>query len=1120
MVDEIEDITDVERDGLNPGDREGIDQALLTVIPRVIKQEEVRQEFPQLNFLLLCSQAVGGNLQGIKAIERRTGWHELTSNSFADVEAFFQYLRVHRPKIYEGMAGYPAGLKEAAFFAANRNFGWFNVIMNHAHANHRGGQLGVPELLRKFATESPRGHKGSVFDLDQIGENWIVHDGDYALVERLLFGLLPPPIGGSAGEVTATDAERLLRKTHKGNDDKPLFTRLVEIKPPARHLITAHLVSCGFKNPEGNWLQLPGESRFDIQVVLDSLQAYSIALPPERRQHLLLPEKLEEFTEQVRALSPYADEAERFAPYLHGLLVLPEFRQRNATSEEHTYLAPAFSFLQRFHRLNKLRRAEVGYLRDSAKNSQLVEACQQLTDPQRQHQTQLRGLAFAWEQKLVPCESLDDFRLPALRATTTEDPRNPARNPLNVAADHRVTWLWVGGADEAELTLDLQRLAREPLHPIVTVLQGSEEQLTDLRVRIARVAPAVIPCLILHALSSHEVDLLLAYGLLGRSFAEEDLKTRYFAGGVEMARQRLDQSAKFWRQQIEDEGLILRPIFPGRAAKEDELQAMARGYIAMLGGASYDALLLTPAGVFADATERDLFRKAVERHVDPGPKYREHPTLGLFAEQSGEKVVQVPRPLLTLMERCGGIARARGDIERQFFFALPSDTRAADAVRQATSFLRYLGLLEVEGAEKYRRTVVTSLVAACERGLAWLDGNFDRAAHDIRAVHQEPGDALLNKHAKQARHDLVDARKRLQGFSLDFVSDKWSKLEKIGSDNLPIYVSRFQLALAVVAYVRATADCVFEPDAAEAFQYAPEGLEDFESQSLQSGYPLWRRVGVLHGFYQDLARRRQSLLKTIDQQIDGSDQRVPASSMGEKLFPTQVLALPLGFYRQELQFAADSPQRTVTGWGSTLGTTSLGFKLHSGKYHEALERLEEIERQITLPGGFVHRYLRALAEWESLASSAIQLAQQVDSLFEFFADAPAPIKKLFDLPSVRQQAEELAHVATGGGMRENTDNREAARTPALQLIDGLEDDMVNVKALPANLLAKIADVENSVLVKLTEDYNEQHKARHECLCSHSRGSKTASRDDLADHPGRDLPQDSCVVRCRGSPRGS
>ena len=45
VVDEIEDITDVDRDGLNPDDRERIDQELLTVIPRVIKQEDDRLQY-------------------------------------------------------------------------------------------------------------------------------------------------------------------------------------------------------------------------------------------------------------------------------------------------------------------------------------------------------------------------------------------------------------------------------------------------------------------------------------------------------------------------------------------------------------------------------------------------------------------------------------------------------------------------------------------------------------------------------------------------------------------------------------------------------------------------------------------------------------------------------------------------------------------------------------------------------------------------------------------------------------------------------------------------------------------------------------------------------------------
>ena len=112
VVDEIEDITDTERDGLPSEDRgKGIDQALLTVIPRVIKQEELRQEFPQINFVLLCSLAVGDLMRGIPAIRRRTRWHELNTNSFNDVEAFFRYLRDHRPIVAPSLSQYPDGLK-------------------------------------------------------------------------------------------------------------------------------------------------------------------------------------------------------------------------------------------------------------------------------------------------------------------------------------------------------------------------------------------------------------------------------------------------------------------------------------------------------------------------------------------------------------------------------------------------------------------------------------------------------------------------------------------------------------------------------------------------------------------------------------------------------------------------------------------------------------------------------------------------------------------------------------------------------------------------------------------------------------------------------------------------
>src|SRR5256885_13130978 len=44
------------------------------------------------------------------------------------------------------------------------------------------------------------------------------HDGDFPLVERLLFGLLPPAVGNGPGAVAPADAQRLLAINHLGNE--------------------------------------------------------------------------------------------------------------------------------------------------------------------------------------------------------------------------------------------------------------------------------------------------------------------------------------------------------------------------------------------------------------------------------------------------------------------------------------------------------------------------------------------------------------------------------------------------------------------------------------------------------------------------------------------------------------------------------------------------------------------------------------------------------------------------------------------------------------------------------------------------------------------------------------
>ncbi len=74
----------------------------------------------------MCSTVIGGSIQGIGALDRRTEMYEMLQNSFADISDYIAYLNK------KGMIPeYPKGLIEAAYTIAGGNFGWFNVIMHN-----------------------------------------------------------------------------------------------------------------------------------------------------------------------------------------------------------------------------------------------------------------------------------------------------------------------------------------------------------------------------------------------------------------------------------------------------------------------------------------------------------------------------------------------------------------------------------------------------------------------------------------------------------------------------------------------------------------------------------------------------------------------------------------------------------------------------------------------------------------------------------------------------------------------------------------------------------------------------------------------------------------------------
>jgi hypothetical protein len=1077
VVDEIEDITDIERDGLSTTEREGIDQGLLTVIPRVIKAEEGRMDFPEVNFLLLCSQAVGDLLKQVRAIERRTGWHELSANTFADVQDFFQYLAAQRPKVSQAMAAYPPGLRESAFFAANRNFGWFNVIMHYAHENHRQGNMNTPGLLYNFARHAAVGSGRSVFDLSAISEYNIDQDGDKELIIQRIFELLPREIGPGPHQMPPAEAERLLTKIDAAG--KPIFTRLMEIAPPRKTTIKGHFLQSGYvTGAHSNELVMLGETRFEIDEVIRSLEAYSINLPTERAGNLLICVDEAEFVAQISGLSPYPEQADRIAPDLFGLLSNPSYRYTNPHGQSANYVGPAFSFLLKFNRLNKIRQEEQGYLRDSIKNSALQKAFESTSrDKTTRISKLLKGLANCWAGERAPVAVIahTKTKLPVITWT-------PGSRPLSYGLIGSAAMVYATGVSESDLSHDLLRLAQDAAAPTLLILENEDHRVNELASWIERTVPALFPCVIIHNLSTINADHMVRIGLLGDVFQPEDLRTQHFHGVIGRTREHLSRNLEDWKaEKLDARGLLLSPMFYGSKITTDDLTAFAVGYFSLLGGADFDALIDGVSDVFVDLAQRDRFKKLVDRHVDPGPKFKQCPRESLIEKDDGIYRPRLPRVLLAVLRALGPTARRQSELEQSFLFDVLDDkneevAKPRDVLRHLVEILKALGVLSGDG-DMIRLVSRHQLRKQVENARNWLAGPFVKEVETVRRQNLAAAAALDLKY-KEAVNRLKSAEIKLQGLDLDFIQKPWFDLNRETAGDEAVYADRLKAALTAIYDVRKDISWVYDEEAYRLFSYSTDALNQFAQTEGTAAYPLWKRTRVLAGFYQQVASECRDLITRIDAVEKDIKNRIPELTQGpgagQKAFPIQALTLPLSLFQQELSFSADRPEKSIMAGSTTLGVKSLGYKLADEKYPEALERLKYIRSELFDPGKLVNSFLLAVDEWEALCKKVKQIEKAHAELDAFFTDAPEMVKSQVNLTNIGKQVKTLCQEVCEGGIRFSTDDREAAGVRVDKLIDGLKTDLAKLADRPGQILEIISDVRLQVLPSLEARYQLEY----------------------------------------------
>jgi hypothetical protein len=1067
----------------------GIDQGLLTVIPRVIKAEEPRQEYPEVSFVLLCSLAVGDLLRQIRAIERRTGWHELTSNTFSDVNAFFSYLQAHRPQVAASISTYPAGLKEAAFFAANRNFGWFNVLMHHAHENHRNGAVSAPDLLRKFAETSTKGGQDSVFDTAALGPARIEPDANHDALERAIYSMLPQEIGVDGG-LASQMASSFLATIDHGNR-RPVFTEVGEVDPPPIHRVMAHMVASGFKNPRGTELVLMGEARFDLILVLSGIQAYSICLPADRQGHWLVCTDETEFTHQVAGLSPYPEEAQQFAPYLHGLLTDPAYRVRREDGELRRFVAPAFSFLRDFNRLNKTRQGDQGYLRDGVRNTRLEEAFRTVEkDPVLRARRLLQGAANAWEGDGAPAKLVwldSELSVPSARW-------QPTAAPLDVAANGHVTVVYATAATDVDLENSLRVLAsrrsRDGAEPIVVLFQEQPARAKDLAGRIDRFIPSLGAMVVCHDLVRRAGDDLVRLGLLGEAFDPADLRTSHFHAVIGRTREHLKQSLEAWLHgRVDSRGLLLRPLFFGTSVSTDDIRLFARGFAALQAGRTFHEITQPTSDVFANEAERDRFKKVFGKHTDLPPKHASAPREALIERDGGVYRAQVARAFVAFMERCGDVPKSLADLERLFLYQVRNDkheevVKPRDLIRTWLTFLEALGLLQERG-NQYARVSQHELDARLDGANRWLDGDFKKTATRVGQIYKAVGEHLTGVDAKNAAHKLKDAKKKLESLDLDYLRLDWDELNRQTGDDIPLFAQRLQTTLRTVLGVREDLSWVYDPVELATFRYNPNALADYEANQAQPRYPLWRRAEVLKGFFEQLDDDRLKLLRRITAVRADLDANVPTIAegleVGQQAFPTQPLTLMLDMYQQELDFSADHPNKTVAALGTTMGVSTIGYKLVSQHYGEVLERLRQVRGDLFDSRKLVDTFLSALDRFKVLQEETRDLRQRLDALAAFLADAPADVVRALGLDALHRLVDAVEDTFLAGGIRQKTDEREAARHRVTDLLPRLVDDLESVADLPRQAREAVDSARQGLLPSIEAKYQSLHKARLNAL---------------------------------------
>ena len=1046
IVDEVETPGDLNR-GLREDVQAKVDDEYLLMVSEVIKHENWRNQHPDVNFLLLCSVGMRDQIH-IGPNLRRASSVTIEPNQLTDVQSYVDHIKgsLADPDTVK----YPVGTLEGAFLSVNRNFGWLNVMMasvHETHARHLERDEGVSawELLRDFAKTDA--HAAHIFNdravLPLLGNVSGVSKQD---VERLIYGQLPAPVGGTAASaLTEGMADALL--AHEVADRGRTFAELFQVHIDERTLANELTrPEIGFRAKEGQTdTYFTPNCEVSVVGLLEALRAFSVALggAPGMAGDFVVYADLNQWGEQLSALYP-REGIEFAAESLHRIFSKPEYRVGGTR-----FVGMSFRLWREFNKLLVSAEESVRFFRDSKYETQLELHIREVSQTKTK-----RGAAICLGLAKLLDDRLDDAGVKQIswlkdvpHKSFTSTFGSHSLDGLRVTPDGRCTIVYCLDVQE---TLDRLRafIGIERVHPILVLCPATvdvasfEQQLPAF--------PALHRCVLTRRLVSQEEEFLLKYS--GRDSVYDPLEARLskVANGLEGS-YRVDWRAKSREcaNELHKSGYLLAPIWNRRTGTN--IADFAKGYRYMLArNCSLDAAADTVGGPLNNV-EFENCRQAAKKNIDPPAAWKYGDLLGVLTTD-GSFMPLLPRCFFALLQELK-TQSAVNKLASSFFFTVPdNEMKARLQIEQILEVLIGVGLVRKK-SDLYVAVDKETLKSLRQSASTWIEAECKDAIKDLTGLFPTQSAILLNSKYPAAKQKLTAAERLIQQVRWDHLT---VDMDALIDESLMTVVGQILEIEGQIASVRPLEIGETWLD----FDCSPARILSFENRYVTLS--LWEQVAFLSWL-------KKTFLETRDEMIDEIDQLLTEAGSLDQAegarFPVAPVTLPLKAIKSELDNAVKGlvPPGTKTQM-ATIPVASyellIDQYLVDSQYEQAWKRMDALKDLISKerPNSFFARFATLHDQWSKAVRDFMQAAAVWQSLSDFANDAPPPAQS--SLNPLRLEVEKFRSLIQGG--LEQQIQSQIDHVHETDLLTNLETEVVataqSVQALPQHLADNLEEL--------------------------------------------------------------